>query len=264
MNHRTLVALAAATVALLTSPLLGTARAGSTSRGEFDMDFGARKPGRATSIHLRIRFKGRTPSAKPSPIRKVVIAAPQGTRFDTTALPRCTASNETLMAEGDSACPSGSRLGGGHLTAITGFGAPFDPFVTDVSIYNAPDEIVELVKDPSTGRPLAADRFQIRGSTWIGHPPATPGGPPDGQTAVRDIDFVYAPKARWATTPGKCGAAARWRSSGTFTYADGVTTKVPDSVPCAPPRRPDGGPGPSPGDDGWRPTAAPRSAAPRG
>jgi hypothetical protein len=49
---------------------------------------------------------------------------------------------------------------------------------------------------------------------------------------VRKIDFTYAPKARWAITPRGCPKSRRWRSSGTFTYADGVTVRVPDRTPC--------------------------------
>jgi hypothetical protein len=243
------------------------ARAATTPRGDFRLDFGVHKPGKATTLELHIRYKGRDPAGKPSPIRHIVMRAPAGTRFDTTALPRCTAYDEQLRADGDSACPPGSHLGGGQLTAITGFGPPVDPFATDVSIYNADSSFVEIVKDRTSGRPLATDRFQIRGSTWIGNPPATPGGPPDGQTAVRDVDFTYAPKAAWAITPARC-RTGRWRTSATFTYADGVTTTIRDSIACTrrrPPHPdPPGPPDPPATDGGWRPTAAPRSAAPRG
>jgi hypothetical protein len=251
--------------AALACMLAGAAHAATTPRGDFKLDFGAHRPGRATSVHLTIRYKGADPGGKPSPIRHVVISTPAGTRFDTTALARCAASNEALVAQGDSACPAASRLGGGRLTAITGFGPPIDPFATDVSIYNSERSFVELVKDSSTGQPLAADRFQIRGSTWIGNPPTTPGGPPDGETAVRDVDFTYAPKAAWATTPDRC-RTGRWPTSATFTYADGVTTTIRDSIACTPRKRPHPDPSP-PGQPepgaGWRPTAAPRSAAPR-
>jgi hypothetical protein len=238
------------------------ARAATTPRGDFRLEFGVHKPGKPTTLHLHLRYKGPDPAGKPSPIRHIVMRAPEGTRFDSTALPRCTASDEELRADGDSACPPGSHLGGGRLTAITGFGPPVDPFATDVSIYNADRSFVEIVKDHTSGRPLATDRFQIRGSTWIGNPPATPGGPPDGQTAVRDVDFDYTPKAAWATTPARCGPSRRWPTSATFTYADGVTTTIHDSIACTPRKRRGGGGNPPPAD-GWTPTAAPRSAAPR-
>jgi hypothetical protein len=223
--------LAAAALALIAQP----AAAGSRPRADFAMDFSAKRPNAATAIHLKILYKGRDPQGKPSPIEKIVLKAPRGTRFDSSALPRCHASDQELLAYGDSACPAASRLGSGTLTAMTGFPGPGATVVTHVTIYNTATGNVELVKEASSGKPVATDRFRIEGRTWTAHPPDTPGGPPDGKTAVRRIDFTYAPKARWAVTPRGCPSSRSWRSGGAFTYADGVTAKVPDRTPC---RRP--------------------------
>jgi hypothetical protein len=230
------VALVAA--ALVATALADTAVAGSAPRADFSFDLSTRAPGARSAIHLQILYKGSTPDAKPSPIRRITILAPTGMRFDSRALPRCDASDDELRAEGDAACPAASALGGGVLTGMTGFGAPLDPVATDVTIYNTAAGNVELVKEQSSGRPLATDRFKITGRTWSAQPPSTPGGPPDGETAVRRIDFHYAPKAAWAVAPPKCGRHRRWRSTGIFTYADGVTATVHDDTPCRrPPRR---------------------------
>jgi hypothetical protein len=242
--------LAGAVAATLAGALAAQAGAGTTPRADFTLDFGATKPGAPTTVRLRILYKGSSADAKPSPIRKIVIATPAGARYDTNALPRCGASNDQLMAEGDAACPPASRLGGGQLTAITGFGPPIDPFVGDSSIYNVDGGFAEIVKERSSQRPLGTDRFQIKGSRWIGNPPTTPGGPPDGETAVRRIDFTYAPKAPWAITPPSCPSDRRWRSTGTFTYADGVTVTVPDDTPCVRPATGHPRPRPRP-DPGW-------------
>jgi hypothetical protein len=223
--------LAMAGLALLAQPAAG----GSRPRADFAMDFSAKRPNAATAIHLKILYKGRDPHEKPSPIRRIVLKAPKGTRFDSGALPRCHASDQELLTYGDSACPAASRLGSGTLTAMTGFPGPAGTVVTNVTIYNTPTGNVELVKEASSGKPVATDRFRIQGRTWTANPPSTPGGPPDGQTAVRRIDFTYAPKARWAVTPRGCPRSRSWRSSGSFTYADGVTARVPDGTPC---RRP--------------------------
>jgi hypothetical protein len=115
---------------------------------------------------------------------------------------------------------------------MTGFGPPVDPFRTDASIYNTEDGFVEIVKDQNSGATLGSDRFTIEGRTWTGHPPNTPGGPPDGRTAVREIDFTWAPKAAWAITPTRCPKKRRWRATARISYADGTTVTVPHSVPC--------------------------------
>lgn len=221
-------AMAATGLALLAS----AAAAGSRPRADFSMDFSKQRAGAATAIHLRILYKGPDPKGKPSPIKRIVLQAPRGTRFDPKALPRCTATDQELMAFGEAACPPASRLGGGTLTAMTGFPGVASTVGTDVTVYNTATGNVELVKEASSGKPVATDRFRIKGRTWTATPPDTPGGPPDGKTAVRRIDFTYAPKARWAITPRGCPKTRRWRSSGAFTYADGVTAHVPDTTRC--------------------------------
>jgi hypothetical protein len=236
MNRSHLAVAGGATLlaaALLAHPAAG----GSRPRADFAMDFSAKRPDAATAIRLKILYRGRDPHAKPSPIRRIVLKAPKGTRFDSGALPRCHASDQELMTYGDSACPAASRLGSGTLTAMTGLPGPAATVVTHVTIYNTATGNVELVKETSSGKPVATDRFRIQGRTWTAHPPDTPGGPPDGKTAVRRIDFTYAPKARWAVTPKGCPAGRRWRSTGAFTYADGVTARVPDRTPCTRPAR---------------------------
>ena len=210
----------------------GPAAAGSRARADFSMDFATGRPNAPAAIHVRILYKGRDPRGKPSPIRRIVLRAPKGTRFNARALPRCSATDQELLAFGDAACPPASRLGGGSLTAMTGFPGPAATVVTDVTVYNTSTGNVELVKDSSSGQPVATDRFRIRGRTWTANPPDTPGGPPDGKTAVRRVDFVYAPKAPWAVTPPRCPRSRRWHSSGAFTYADGATARVPDDTPC--------------------------------
>ena len=229
MNRNLKAALvAAAALALAAPPALG----GSRPRADFSMDLSAKRPNHATAIHLTILYKGKDPKGKPSPIKRIVLRAPKGTRFDMKALPRCTATDQELMAFGDAACPPASRLGGGTLSAMTGFPGPASTVVTNVTVYNTPTGNVEVVKEASSGKPVATDRFRVRGRTWTANPPDTPGGPPDGKTAVRRVDFTYAPKARWAITPRRCPKPRRWRSIGAFTYADGVTAHVPDSTPC--------------------------------
>ena len=230
----TTAALALAVVSLAAAaPALG----GHTRRGNFGMDFSARKPSVRTAIHLTILYKARDPKAKPSPIRKIVLRAPRGTRFHTDALPRCKASDQELLADGDAACPAASRVGSGTLTAMTGFPGAAGTVVTKVTVFNTATGNVELVKEEKSGKPVATDRFRIEGRTWTAHPPDTPGGPPDGKTAVRRIDFTYAPKARWAVTPPKCPSSGYWHSSAAFTYADGVTAHVGDRTPCRRPAR---------------------------
>src|SRR5204863_4113126 len=69
--------------------------------------------------------------------------------------------------------------------------------------------------------------------------PATPGGPPDGQSSVRRIQFdlqsVTGPAgASYLTTPPSCPSSAAWTSLATFTYGDGISQTIQVSTPCTP------------------------------
>jgi hypothetical protein len=214
----------------------GAAGAGSTERADFGLGLTSQRPGTATGMTLHIRYKARggNPNAKPSPIRAGKIEAPTGTSFHLGAVPACHASDDELRADGRSACPRASLVGHGSLSVFTGFGPPIDPYSTDAWLYNTgPGKgFVEVVQQKDQDVTLGFDRPIVRGSTITLHPPVTPGGPPDGESAVRDIDFLFNDPT-YMSTPPSCPRDRLWRSRGTFTFADGVTTRVGATTPCA-------------------------------
>ena len=223
--------LGAVTVALAAAP--GGAVAGE--RADFEFELAGRAPDAPSALTLHLRYKAAgDPDAKPSPIRHVQLDFPAGTRFELGAVPACTASDADLQARAAEACPPASRIGGGTLVAITGAGAPADPFEADATVFNAPGGFVELVTDRGSGRTLGFDRAQVDGARATFAPPVTPGGPPDGETAVRQIDLRFDVPA-YVRTPPACPADALWRGSGTFTFADGITVTEPAATPCAAP-----------------------------
>jgi hypothetical protein len=210
----------------------GTNALGTTGqRADFDLGFDTGQPGTKAALVLHVVYKAKDdPDAKPSPIRKVVIAAPDGTRFDTSAVPPCEASDDELKAQGSGACPQESRIGAGKLTADTGFGPPVDPTNADLTLFNTGDAVLEVVTAEGTDRVLGTDRLHIDGSTLTGAPPVTPGGPPDGETAVRQIDFTIEKKTGFVTTPASC--AGQWISTGTFGFKDGAEETLQSTAAC--------------------------------
>src|SRR4051812_10274610 len=108
---------------LAAATLLATGSAGATTgkRADFSLGFSTKARGARAALTLHVVYKapGGDPNAKPSPIRKVVIRAPAGTRFHTAAVAKCTASDDELRAEGSGACPAESRIGAGKLRADT-------------------------------------------------------------------------------------------------------------------------------------------------
>ena len=213
-------------------------QAGSDNRGEYELRLSARAPDAVTGLSFRVGYRNPSdPNAKPPPITAATFELPKGTHIDGGAVPACKASDEDFRARGRDACPASSRVGGGTLTAITGFGAPVDPVETDVTVFNGGDELVEVVFAKGTNTVLGLDRLKVQGSTLVAHPPATPGGPPDGRTAIRTIALDL-PARRgssgrpFVTAPDTCPGDRRWRSKARFAFADGGTTTLTSETPC--------------------------------
>ena len=215
-----------------------TVHAGSDNRGDYELGLSARAPDAVTGLSFRVGYRHPSdPNAKPPPITAATFELPKGTRIDGGAVPTCRASDQDFRARGRDACPESSRVGAGTLIAITGFGAPVDPVETDVTVFNGGDELVEVVFAKGTNTVLGLDRLKVQGSTLVAHPPATPGGPPDGRTAIRRIALDLPARRgtggrRFVTTPDACPHNGRWRSTARYGFADGGKTTLTSDTPC--------------------------------
>lgn len=204
---------------------------------DFNLTLTSRSPGSPSGLNLHLLLRAANdPNAKPSPLRAAVVQGPSGLRFDTGAVTQCSASNVELRALGPKACPPESQLTIGSFTGVTGFGPPVDPFVGDDYLFNGPNQLIEVITSHGTPLSPAFDRLSISGSTLTAHPPATPGGPPDGEAAVRSIDFQVpvrvAGDRSLITTPPGCPPAGEWTTTATFTFANGSTDTVASRTPC--------------------------------
>jgi hypothetical protein len=169
-------------------------------------------------------------------LRSAVIRGPSGLRFDTGTVTECTASDDQIRAMGPSACPSDSRLAIGSFSAWTGFGPPFDPLPGDDQVFDGPNQLIEIITFPGAPASPAFDRLTISGSTLTAHPPTAPGGPPDGETTVRSLDFQIPVRVTAGRslirTPRRCPATGQWPTTATFVFADGSTDTVTSHTPC--------------------------------
>jgi hypothetical protein len=217
----------------------GVAEAGDGS--EYSFGLSSREPAAPSGMSIRALYRHpRDPDAKPPPLQEVVLRMPSGLRFDTGTVPACDASDEELRSEGRGACPPGSRVGSGRLTAITGTPG-VDPVETDLTLFNGGDELIELVSFRGTDVTAGSDRLKIQGERLVAHPPAVPGGPPDGRTTVREIAFRIesrtvgsgSKRRSFVMTPPSCPAGRQWRSRLTFTFTSyRGSTSVHDGTPC--------------------------------
>ncbi len=222
------------TITLATLGLAALATpAQASDRADLSVALGTRTPGAPTSLDFHVLYKRPgDPNAKPPPLTRAAFVLPAGTRIDTGVAPVCHATDEELQARGRDACPADSTVGSGSLTAITGFGPPADPFVGDTTVFNGGRELIELVTVKGTNASAGLDRLAIQGNTLRANPPATPGGPPDGQTTIREIRLFIPARGRLVTAPPSCPATGVWTSRGEFKFADGGATAVTATSPC--------------------------------
>ena len=219
--------------ALLAGLLLAAAPA-SADKGklaDFDAAFTTRDASTASGMKVHVLLhRENDADAKPSPLRSAVIHLPPGTRIDTTALPQCKATDEELKLRGSDACPKDTELTVGSFSAITGFGPPVDPLAGDDHVFNGPNQLIEVITAPGASASPAFDRLTIDGTTLTAHPPMAPGGPPDGESSVRSIDFSVPVRGSYITTPPLCNGA--WTASATFGFADGSSDTVKSASAC--------------------------------
>jgi hypothetical protein len=220
---------------------LGGAAPASAESGrlaDFSFRFSSQSPGSPTGLAVHAQLhRADDPNAKPSPLRSAVIEGPTGLRFDTSAVTECKASDDELRALGSDACPEASRLTVGSFSAMSGFGPPLDPFEGDVHVFNGPSQVIEVITFKGSSSSPAFDRLTISGSTLTAHPPMAPGGPPEGEQAVRSLDYQFAARAAHGksliTTPTACPASGQWTTTARFGFADGSTDTVASRTPCA-------------------------------
>ena len=204
---------------------------------DFGLGLSSTSPGSPTGVSVHVLLhRENDPEAKPSPLRSAVIELPEGLRFDTSTLPECTASDAELRTLGPDACPAETKLTVGTFSAITGFGPPADPVEAEDHVFNGHNQIIEVIA--ANGAPVSPgfDRLTIDGSRLTAHPPVAPGGPPEGESSVRSLDFEVpvrtASGKSLITTPPSCPDGGQWVSNASFGFADGTSDTVASATPC--------------------------------
>lgn len=235
---------ARATVALalaaLAWPAASPAIPASGPHETVDMWSTRSKPAVSASLGYAATYHARNdPGGDPPALRWLRMDLPAGTRIDTSVLPRCTATDREIRLAGESACPPEARIGTGEVT-VKAFGAGVSTYPT--VIYNAPDEMIELVM--SGQRVVGVVHTYVRGTTLEGPVPTCLDGgqPPDGcpfdqLTLLANhlqVDAARTAEGPYGLTPPFCPRSRRWKVRVTLTYADGSVDKVFPRTPCRP------------------------------
>jgi len=223
-----ILALASAVTAIAPA----TAHAGP--RADYKQAFTTPVPGASTGTDTQILYKNPSdPNAKPIPVREEVFTFPAGTQWDSSVVPDCTVSDLELELFGKSACPADSWIGGGQGdTIMTGFGGET---ALDVDGFDN-DAGVRLLGGAHPFGPRQATRAIRRGEVVTVEVPRSPGGPPDGESALRRVHNVFAPRSAggrdYTRTPPVCPASGHWTFQARLTFADGVVEHDSYDMPC--------------------------------
>jgi hypothetical protein len=230
-RRATIVAMAAAAAAL-------PAAAHGGARFDYKQQFTTPVPGRSTGIDTQILYKHPDdPNAKPIQVRQEVFTFPAGMAFDESVVPDCTVPDEELRLSGESACPKESWVGGGNgNVSMTGFpGAGESPFLADAFEYGSGRfRVLGRSEQFPALRFVAHGRREGRTSTV--DIPQTPGGPPDGENALRRIHNIFPARSvgrrAYMRTPRKCPSTGVWIFKARLTFADGGVERNVYRMPC--------------------------------
>jgi hypothetical protein len=232
MNHNAALAAAAAAVVPL-AVVVDAAAAEPTARVEYSDAFTTRTPGTASGRVFHDEFfNARDASAKPPPVQHVHLQLPRGARFDTSAVPRCTASDAELMAQGASACDPRSQVGSEVYSFDTGVDGPNRLVTSDIAFLNNKDELIILTQERQTGSRVVV-RGKITRDTFDFDLPPLPGTPPDGGADKRE-DGTY-PATGWLTTPPACPRSGKWTFRVDYTFRNGEKVTRTSDSPCTRP-----------------------------
>ena len=177
------------------------------------------------------------PAGNPPYMRSMVFYLPAGLRYDTSVPDRCDASDVELAVLGASACPAGSRIGGGTSTAAF-LGGP--PSKVDVDFLNNTDEQIILARSPGLA---TVSRGEIRsdGSVAWASPTCFPSMQPVGcpvddvlqlESAI-SVPAYTRSSGTYLTTPPKCPATHHWETPVRLSWADGSVDTVTTEQPCS-------------------------------
>jgi len=169
------------------------------------------------------------PAEVPKVIKRIELTFHPGTRFDTSALARCRASDAEIKSKGASACAAASELGTGHTVGVFSSGSEF---TTDVTLFNARGEIIVLVS--LNGTLVTEFRDRVKGRK-IAIEPVLPSGVSLKRLKLRIGPHSKGHGARQRTymrNPPSCPRSRKWTTVAKFTYVDGSGQTLRSGSPC--------------------------------
>src|SRR4051812_32885494 len=225
-----------AIAAIIATGAVAAPGASAGRRVDYKQMFTTSTPRKSTGIDVHLLYKNpNDPKGKPIRVRREEFTFPAGTTYDETVVPDCTASDAEILLFGMSACPAASHIGWSQGdTSMSGFGAGEDPI--DVDFWDDAGVLVLWGRSHQFPAIGSVSRGHQKGQTMTVDIPSSPGGPPDGESAVRRVHHVFparsAGRRAWVRTPRKCPKRGRWTFRAKFTFADGAVESDVSRTPC--------------------------------
>ena len=224
------ICLLAASAAAAAAPV---AHAGP--RVDYQQVFTTPVPGQSAGVDTRLLYKNpNDPKAKPIPVRREIFTFPEGTVFDGAGVPDCTAPDLELQLMGDAACPPESRvIYSDGDTSVAGFDDSEQKLI--VNGYDLPNGA--RIIGTAEGTPIhGVAHITNKGRVVTVDLPRSPGGPPDGESAIRRVHNI-SPQSdvdghAYTRTPPTCPASGVWRFEAQFVFSDGATEADSYDMPC--------------------------------
>jgi hypothetical protein len=223
-------------------PVAARATPVSGPREAVDEQFTTMKPGSPTGFRFTGTYHAAgNPHGAPPYMRRMIGYSPAGNGYDTSVPAICSAGDSQLAIEGPSACPPGSRIGGG--TTDSEFMGMFESRL-EIDVFNNTDQQIFLTRSPFL---TAVSRGQIRpdGSIEFDSPTCFPSSPlishcPSDNALQLRSHIVVPPYTRvvhgvrrsYLTTASYCPCWGYWRTPIRFWWADGGVDTVLTRQPC--------------------------------
>ena len=218
-------------IAILAGVLAATpALAATRSEHHFSLTFSSTKPGTSTGVKFltdRFNYKA-PPQGQPADrVATVTFTMPPGTRTNLAAYPKC--SKAALEARGPSACPSGSKVGTGKATVITGL--PIDPITLSAQVFTKQGGLLAYLTGSGQTQVIEMSMSSNKIVAQVPRRCLIATDCSKGEAVLKSLTVTLKP-GKLVKTPRTCPGSGKWTSAAVYKYVNGDTERQTSKSPC--------------------------------
>jgi hypothetical protein len=209
-----------------TTPALAATR----SEHHFSLTFSAKKPGASTGVKFltdRFNYKAPPQGQMADRVATVTFTMPPGTRTNLAAYPKCT--RAALEAKGPQACPSGSKVGTGKATVITGL--PIDPVTLTAQVFVKRAGLLAYLTGSGQTQVIEMSMSRNKIVAPVPRKCLVATDCSKGEAVLKTLT-VTLQKGKLVKTPSTCPRSGKWTSSAVYKYVNGDSERETSTSPC--------------------------------